>query len=240
MDHSEAVREMAVERYLLDELTPHVRDAFEEHMFDCRVCAEDLRAGAAFVDEAKSQLPQLMAARPAASTLPSPDSARKRIKWFFWLQPSFAAPAFAMLLGVIAYQNLETIPVLRSSATEPRILPWVSIHTGTRSAAHNVIEADSAHGAVLLIDLPQNSSYTSYAFELYDPQGKRFWSASVPHPDENNDQDMPLSLLIPGSGLKQGPYSLIISGVAANNERTKIDQRVLDVHLDANGSSQSN
>jgi len=240
MDHSEAVKEMAVERYLLDDLTPQVRDEFEEHLFDCRVCAEDLCTGAAFVDEAKSQLPHLTAVRPAASAPPSAGSVRKRIKWFFWLQPSFAAPAFAMLLGVIAYQNLATIPTLRSSAAEPRILPWVSIHTGTRSAAHTALEADPSHGAVLLLDLPQNSSYTSYAFELYDPQGKRFWSASVPRSDGNTDQDMPLSLLIPGSGLKQGLYTLTISGITAGSERTRIDQRVLDIHLNANGSPQSN
>ena len=42
MTHSEAVQQMAAERYLLDELAPDVRDAFEEHMFDCQECALDV------------------------------------------------------------------------------------------------------------------------------------------------------------------------------------------------------
>ncbi len=42
MDHSEATRTMASEKYLLDELSDEARDSFEEHFFDCRVCAADV------------------------------------------------------------------------------------------------------------------------------------------------------------------------------------------------------
>ena len=44
MDHQEAVRQKATERYLLDELDPELRDQFEEHLFDCQDCALDVRA----------------------------------------------------------------------------------------------------------------------------------------------------------------------------------------------------
>ena len=63
MNHSEAVEQMTSERYLLNELTPDARDAFEEHAFDCPECALDLRAGALFVHEAKVQLPELVASQ---------------------------------------------------------------------------------------------------------------------------------------------------------------------------------
>src|SRR5436305_15330434 len=46
MEHSEATDTMAAERYLLGEMTPEDRDAFEEHFFDCSDCAADVRDGA--------------------------------------------------------------------------------------------------------------------------------------------------------------------------------------------------
>jgi anti-sigma factor RsiW len=42
MDHEEAMRINAPEGYLLNDLTPSERDAFETHMFSCVLCAEDV------------------------------------------------------------------------------------------------------------------------------------------------------------------------------------------------------
>ena len=69
MDHTEAVQLMATERYLLGELSAEQREAFEEHFFECYECALDVRAEAAFIKEAKVQLPLMAvpAAVPAAS-----------------------------------------------------------------------------------------------------------------------------------------------------------------------------
>src|SRR5580698_8096770 len=101
MEHEQAVQQMAVEQYLLDELSPELREEFEEHLFDCAECSLDLRAGAAFVEEAKLQLPNLVSSAPATSRRPEP----KRIDWFAWMKPlmrpAFAAPVFAALLLVI-------------------------------------------------------------------------------------------------------------------------------------------
>jgi hypothetical protein len=228
MDHSEAVKQMAVERYLLDELTPALRDEFEEHAFDCRECALDLRAGAAFTREAKAQLPGLVASKPApAASRTDP----RKSRWSFWWQPAFAMPAFAVLLLFIGYQNLATIPALRSAANQPRLLPWISLHAGTRGAAHTPLAASRAQGAVLLIEVPENSAYTSYAFDLYDPDGKRFWSQTAAA-GQAADSGGAFSLVIPGAGLQQGAYTLSISGVTAQGQSIAIDRRVLDIHFE--------
>src|ERR1022692_1444688 len=50
MDHSEASRLMASEKYLLDELPPSEMEAFEEHLFGCHECAMDVRAGSVFLE----------------------------------------------------------------------------------------------------------------------------------------------------------------------------------------------
>lgn len=225
MNHSEAVEQMAAERYLLDELPPELREAFEEHLFDCRECALDLRAGAAFVDEAKVQLPGFAA---PGRELPAHDRApERRRQWFGWLSPAFAVPAMAALVAVIAYQNIATIPALRSAASQPEVLPWSSVHIGTRGAAPAPVIADHAHGVVLLVDLPQQGTYTSYRFALYDAQGERAWKsmAVTPAPGEAGT----VSLLIPGAGLRQGAYTLAISGVLASGQTTELGRRSFDI-----------
>jgi len=181
MDHGEAIQMMAAERYLLDELTPEERDVFEQHLFDCRECALDLRAGALFVSEARSQLAD-MGSQPATTdsaqaVLGKQRSARK--SWSFWGRPAFAVPALAAMLAVIAYQNVSTIPSLRKAANEPRILHSSAIHAGTRGAAHTPLMADRVGGVALTVELSQSSLYSSYAFELHDPAGKQMWTRTI-------------------------------------------------------------
>lgn len=230
MDHNEAVRLMATERYLLGEMAPPMRDAFEEHFFDCAECASDLRAGAAFVREAKVQL----AGSPPAVAVVAPRPARRHNRLAWWksafLTPAWMAPAFAALLLFIGYQNFSTIPSLRSAASEPHLAPWATLHVGTRDGAPLPVVASPRAGAVILMDVPETGAYTSYAFTLDDPAGRQFWTQTLAS-SPTNDGAQTLSLLIPGLGLRQGTYALTISGITAQGNRTQLDRRVLDVRF---------
>jgi len=226
MDHSEALRLMATERYLLGELSPEMREAFEEHFFECQECALDLRAGAALIDEAKHQLDA-----PVPTPAVAPPKSTPRRDWFSWLRPAVAVPAFAALLLVVGYQNFATIPSLRSAARQPRLAPWATLHVGTRDGAPLPVMADHKSGAVLLIDVPDTATYSSFAFALQDPQGKQFWSETIQASAAQNGPE-PLSLLVPGIGLQPGSYTLTISGITAQGSRTQLDRRVLDVRFD--------
>ena len=232
MDHNEAIKQMAVERYLLDELTPELHDAFEEHAFDCPECTLDLRAGAAFIGAAKVELPKLV----EVSTAPAkPDLTRplkKKMDWQSWLRPAFAVPAFAALLAIVSYQNLAMIPALRKAATEPNVLPSIVFHAGTRGSSPTPVAADHKEGAVLAIELPQESGFRSYAFDLYDPQGKQLWERTVSASKAASGGAGIVSLVVPGAGLVEGSYTLAISGTDLQGARTEIDRRVLDVHFD--------
>lgn len=227
MDHNEAVRTMATERYLLDELSPEMKEAFEEHFFECQECALDVRAGAALIDETRHQLAASIPV-PAAAR---PKAASPRRDWFAWLRPAFAVPAFAALLLVVGYQNFATIPSLVSAARQPRLAPWASLHVGTRDGAPVSIVADHKSGAAVLIDVPDTASWSSFALALQDPQGKQFWTGTIPASSTGNGQQT-LSLVIPGMGLQQGSYTLTISGITAQGSRTQLYRRVLDVRFD--------
>ena len=230
MDHNEAIQQMLAERYLLGELTADQRDSFEEHAFDCPECSLDLRAGAAFIDTAKGELSKL-----ADSEAPSiPQSMRpikKKINWQSWLRPAFAIPAFAALLAVVSYQNLATIPSLRMAATLPSVLPSTAFHAGTRGAAHTLVLADRTQGAVLSIELPQDSGVATYSFTLYDPQGKQLWTRSLSAAKAGASGDGIISLVIPGAGLTQGSYTLAIAAINAQGARAEIDRHALDIQF---------
>jgi hypothetical protein len=232
MDHNEAIKEMAAERYLLNELTPELRDSFEEHAFGCPECALDLRAGSTFINIAKGELPGLVAASPVPSQREPTRPIKKTFDWQSWLRPAFAVPAFAALLALVSYQNLSTIPSLRKAASEPSVLPSTAFHAGTRGSAHTPVGADRTRGAALSIELPQDSGYASYAFDLYDPQGKQLWTRSVTSAQAGSAGDGTVSLVIPGAGLAPGSYTLAISGTDAKGTRTEIDRRILDIHFD--------
>jgi hypothetical protein len=232
MDHSEAVQQMAAERYLLDELTPDVREAFEEHVFDCPECALDLRAGAAFVNEARVQLPELTAALPQPGSPGTAKPIRKRDYWLLLWRPVFAIPAFAALLLVLGYQNLVTLPELRSEANQPRLLPWVPLHGATRGGASATITADRAHGVALPVDLDQQPGvvpYSSYSVELFDPQGKLVWTGAIAAPAAGEGSGQRILLAIPGAKLRNGAYTVAVSGVGPHGEHTPIERDVFNL-----------
>ena len=58
MDHEEAVRLEAAEKHLLGMFPETLCEGKEEHCFDCRECAIDVKAVAAFADTVREMLKQ--------------------------------------------------------------------------------------------------------------------------------------------------------------------------------------
>jgi hypothetical protein len=232
MDHSEAVQQMSAERFLLDELTVEERDEFEAHLFDCPECALDLRAGVALVNEAKVQLPQLIA---NASSVPAKAKKPKEKKnyWFLWQRPAFAGLAFACLM-LVAYQNLITYPALRKAANQPRLLPSALLHGNIRGGGHLTIAADRKHGVALPVDVLgsiTSASYSSYSVDLMDQHGKLVWSDAVAAPSESESASQQYSVVIPGATLENGQYTIQVSGVASSGERSPISRYVFEIRM---------
>lgn len=230
MDHNEAKLKMASERYLTGELAPEERDAFEEHMFSCPECASDVGAADTFIQEAKEQLVNFPGALPKPAVAASAPAEPERFRWFSLFKPSFAVPVFAGLLGVLAYQNLSVIPKLRSAAMDPRIIPsFATLHVGTRGGDAISILADREQGAMVMVQLPQSGSYSSYIFDFYDSTGRQLWSRTAPAPGPASEGT--LSLAISPIGLQPGSYTLAVSGISSAGQRAEIHRQTLDVHL---------
>jgi hypothetical protein len=241
MEHSEAIEMMASERYLLDELTPELRDAFEEHFFGCPECAQDVQFGAAFLEQTKVILPGIVAAGQASARAAVPARAervapvkesgkrqeREKREWFAWLRPAIMVPAFACLLALVGYQNLVVYPALEASATGPRILPAATVlHDETRSAVP-VIYADLKLGSTIAVELPAGANYSYYKLEFYDSKGKMIWTRTA----QSDGEDM-LSFWL-SSTVKQDTYKLVVSGVTATGEVVRVKQQIFELQIQA-------
>jgi hypothetical protein len=230
MNHTEAIEQMAAERYLLDELTEDARGEFEEHLFDCQECAVDLRAGSMFVSEAKTLLPWIADKTAAEDAAP-----KKTSSWMFWMRPAFAMPAFAVLLGVVVFQNAVTFPGLREAAKQPRLEELTRLRPATRGTTHQTLTVDRTHGAAVLVDAPLEADGTaavSDAIELKDAQGKSIWTTTMQAgtmPAGQAAADEEISLTIPAAKLGSGSYTLDVTGVGPENKRTSTEEYLFDI-----------
>jgi Putative zinc-finger len=223
MDHNEAVRQKATERYLLDELDPELRDQFEEHLFDCQECALDVRAAAMFVEQSKVRL--------AESTVPSvvkePAPATAEPGWFAWLRPAFAVPVLALLLAVLGYQNFVTYPKLMQAANEPQVGPWASVNVSTRGTETAVLKAHPGEGFGLLVNFPPQDGFASYVVDLYNPAGKLEWSGPISAAAAGEDRQ----IYIPGHNRLPGTYTLVVHGITSAGESKELSRHPIDLQI---------
>ena len=210
MEHTDAIRDFLAEKYLLGELTPEVREQFEEHIFECQECSDDVRAGASLIEHLKGVL-STQASTPLAV------SAKKfQPKWTLtWMRPAFALAAVAGLLAVVGFQAFFVQPALKreiAQADAPHILPSTSLITAnSRGGNRPVITVPRGGAFLLFVDVPSDPSFASYVFELRSPTGKLEFSLPV----SAEQAKQTLSLEIPPGPRESGVYSLDVRGVGA-------------------------
>lgn len=169
MDHKEAIRLQAAEKYVLGELPVALRDEFEEHFFDCAECAHDMKATAVFVDNSRDVLRHGVQIVGQEQAVPTWD------RWFGWLKPVIAVPAFAVLLLALAYQNFVTVPHWKNEAMQaaaPRVLLPVSlIAANSRGSETATVKVRPNEALGLYVDVPTDPAYKKYELRVEDPAG---------------------------------------------------------------------
>jgi len=215
MDHSEAIRLMAAEKYLLDELDPELREGFEEHFFECQECALDVRSGTAFVEHSKVVLATPVAT-PSREFVPRP-----KLGWWRgpnWLRPALLVPVLAVLLAVVGYQNLVIFPKMKgplAAGNSPELLASASLINVTRGNSNQpVVAARSGQAFLLYVDVAPDSRFSSYQAELLGPAGNSEWSLAIP--SEKAKDTLPIRVPPPRDGA--GKYTLVVRGVNGGDQ----------------------
>lgn len=205
MDHSEAQQSHAAERYILNEMTAGERDGFEEHFFDCRLCAKDVTDGAKLVAAGR---------RVALSSQPVVPISRR---WTAWL-PAAAAAVLVIIAAAIGVPR-------GSSPSLDLIHHTITIEAGTsRATAEPPQVIARGQKTILSVDVPPDPPFPRYEIHLRDAKGRDVVDAQPVTADEAKD---PIQLL--SDSLPAGSFILTIEGVREDGNRTEIVTREITV-----------
>ena len=206
MEHAEAVKTKAAERYMLGEMPDTEAESFEEHYFDCSVCANDVR------DEMKV----LEWGREIAKDqrVPLPMISRRRFTQ--WI-PLAAAAALVVGLG---------LPMaMRSGKEGPSAEPGRMISLGTgvsRGPDDNVFVLRKGETPMPSVDVAvaDGSQFAAYEATVHDDHGTRLTPVSKPAALVEKEGTIEFVL----RDLPAGTYAVTIEGVRKDGKRTKIDE----------------
>ena len=207
MEHDEAIRSQAAERYAAHELSPAEQDAFEAHFFDCQECADDVRFELTFTANVRA-----VAREQRAQRQPAPEPPRARATfWEKWrdglrLRPALAF-SFAANFVLAAGFGFVLLTGTHESAgprfTQPYFAPGPTHGAGD-------VHAIAAGETWYEVRFPSASAASqSYSYEILDAAGKRESSGSLQAPAA---EDGYLNLQVPVRSLSAGIHALVVRG----------------------------
>lgn len=209
MNHQEALKEMSVERYLLGELSGEALNSFEEHLFECSECATDVKMGASFIDNARTEF-----GSPRRSAAPLITRGPRWTSWF--ASPWVLGPALAACLLILAFQTFAIRPRIQREIAEaqtPSVLnPLVLANAGARGDSVPAIVAKEHQSFAISIDIPSADRFSSYLCSLHAPDGSLLWQTTVSR-EQVRDA---LLINIPTSKTKEGLNTVLIQGLPAS------------------------
>ncbi len=193
MEHDEAVRSQAAERYTAHALSPGDRDAFEEHFFNCGDCAAEVRFELAFAANVRAVAQER---RPA----------RQPGLWEKWRSRLSSHPvlafSFAGNLGLAAALLLVEFAAPRAQQVQFLQAFWAP--APTRGAGVNELATGSQSYVVRFPGL--GPAVPSYSYTVLDAAGKREIAGSLQPLPTKDDQLLRLSL----KSLPEGIHTLVV------------------------------
>ncbi|HEY3770626.1 MAG TPA: zf-HC2 domain-containing protein [Candidatus Angelobacter sp.] len=207
INHEDAAMDLMAEKYLLGELTESEREAYEDHLFSCQACFEQVKAGTELVShlrqigtEPVSQVPSFMSRFMANISQP------------------VTATVFALLIcvSIIGVYQRRTINSLKQS----QIAPSLFLSDGARAGGIKTLAVSPNIRFNLSIQLLQSGNFNSYEGRILTESGQL--KSSIPFSAEQTRDTIHFSL---DSGvIKPGTYRLVINGLAADGQKTEITQ----------------
>lgn len=197
MTHDEAKKSMAAEAYILDDLEPAERNAFEEHFFDCTACTADVLDAASVADGVRTE---------TTNVVPFPHHYSR------WV----AAAAAVAAVGIgLSSQYAPQIASLWHRTPAPIgqparvIAPDQEIELEmTRAAQRKYVIRGDRPTAIDFTIPPQDVPPATYICELRDAAGILVKGRTV----SQREADEMVGISLPPHALHTGEYNVVIRG----------------------------
>lgn len=204
MNHEEAVELQLAVKYVLGELPPVQRDEYEDHYIDCPECAKDVHAAAAFADAARRVFRQ----EAQGEELAKEQERRGRLGWLFWLRPAYAVPALLILLVLVGYQNVRTIPRLKSKTNVFDSFSLVAANRNERGEEAVKVQVHQNEMFALDFDFLPAQKFDHYLCQLQDEAGHVVLQVGIPAEKDHQE----VHVLVPNGLERPGMYIVVLAG----------------------------
>ena len=215
MSHDQAVSSHAPERYLLGELDPTERDAFEGHYFDCTACFDQVKKGSQFLSYAgevlgREQEKGWLAALVGDLRRPA---------------PAFVTAALVCAMGLGTYQQIQI-----ADARRPHMEAHVFVPGAQKGAAEKAFKAVSISrksGLSLSMDFTPRTEYESYQAQIITESGKVKYTVPV----TVRPGDYSVTIGLPANALEAGKYSVAIQGLPHNGSPVDLTRGAFELQF---------
>lgn len=218
MDHTEAVRSNAAERYAIGDLPVVEVEEFERHFFECSQCSEELRALSILAANARAVFAEspapVVAAPPVVATEPQlripkrVDKERVDRVRAWWREPWVLGPAFAAIAVAVF---ISVGPGLREPSAKIEQISAYPLFAAARGAETLVTPSAGAASFTLYMDKTWEGSADSYRAVIRDEAGEKE-RASFLLKDPGAGRFLEIS--IPAHSLPPGRYVLVVQGAS--------------------------
>jgi len=218
INHDDAIKNLMAERYLLSELNTDERDAYEEHLFSCDACFEQVKAGTEFVSHLRHiDAPQ----PPLAPGFMSRVIAATR-------QPlTITMFTFLVLMGGFAVHQNSEISYLKEPRPEIR-----SVLTGIAhgSSEIHLIRVPRNSALSLNVEYAPKGEFISYRAQILSSYGKALYTVALPETQVGTTA----TIALPADALKPAQYSMVVFGRRSDGTQEEVGRGAFELQFTDN------
>jgi len=218
INHDDAIKNLMAERYLLSELNTDERDAYEEHLFSCDACFEQVKAGTEFVSHLRHiDTPQPPLAPGFMSRIIAATRQPLTITMF----------TFLVLMGGFAVHQNSEISYLKEPRPEIR-----SVLTGIAhgSSEIHLIRVPRNSALSLNVEYAPKGEFISYRAQILSSSGKALHTVALPETQVGTTA----TIALPADALKPAQYSMVVFGRRSDGTQEEVGRGAFELQFTDN------